>query len=445
MKLLLATNHPVIDSLILKLETEAGIKELEKNLKHEGLCQWAKPITVVEEVKYRERLVERAKVARPDVILLYDKLPGMVDLSVLLEELRLEVKNAQGKDTRIVFLTSLEQGSPLLRKAVEHGIWDIISGTDIMPMDIIKRIYEPANYSDAARFRLAPEAPGEIKRAVPNSAPEVKERVVVKEVQNVVIREIKEVKRQIVNVWWSASGGEGKTTLAASQAFQLAKSTGEKVALLDFKEANPACCHWFDVMPKDTLEIIDAIEKGALTQSILEKNLVSYSKLENLKIFTGVDLYRINSWSPAYFDLILKTLKYPYIVIDTNPGLFFAGTVSALQSGADVINVVVEPTYKSTRETRQWLEFMQDKWGIPGESFKIHFNKLSFKTLAEDDLREGFKEYKIGGTFRYNDSVIEALNKGVPVVKGFEGLLDEGVFGNRAEKRKGNILSFLKR
>lgn len=444
MKLLLATNHQVIEEMILKLESESGIKELEKSLEYEGLSTWAKPILIVDEVKYRERLIEKAKATRPDVILLYDKLPGVVDLSILLEEIRLEVKNEEGKDTRIIFLTSLEQGSPLLRKAIEHGIWDIISGIDIMPIDILKRIYEPANYSDVARYKLASEPVNEIKRVVQEPV-EVKERVVVKEVQNVVIREIKEVKRQRINVWWSASGGEGKTTLAASQAYQLAKTTGEKVALLDFKEANPACNYWFDVMTKDTLEIIDAIEKGTLTQNVLEKSMATYSRLENLKIFTGVDLYRINSWGPAYFDIIQKTLKYPYIIIDTNPGLFFAGTVSALQSGADTINVVVEPTYKSVEETRRWLEFIRDKWGVPVDCFKIHFNKLSFRTLDEDTLKQGFTRYNIGGVYKYNDSVIEALNKGVPIVKGFENLLDDSAFYEQADKRKSNILSFLKR
>lgn len=442
MRLLLATNHPVIDAIILKLESDAGIKELEKTIKSNDLSDWVKPILIVDEVKYRERLIEKAKVTKPDVILLYDKLPGVVDISILLEEIRLEVKNQEGKDTRIIFLTSLEQGSPLLRKAVEYGIWDIISGIDIMPVDIIKRIYEPANYSDVARYKHAPAANSEIKRV--QEPVEVKERVVVKEVQNIVIREIKEVKRQRINVWWSASGGEGKTTLASSQAYQLATNTGEKVALLDFKEANPACNYWFNVLPKDTLEIIDAIEKGTLNQNILEKNMATYSRLENLKIFTGVELYRINSWGATYFDLIQKTLKYPYIIIDTNPGLFFSGTVSALQSGADTVNVVVEPTYKSIEETNKWLDFMQDKWGVPKDCFRIHLNKLSFRTLDEGTLRKGFTRYNIGGVYKYNDSVIEALNKGVPIVKGFQDLLDGIVFSEQVNRRKSKILSFLK-
>jgi len=186
------------------------------------------------------------------------------------------------------------------------------------------------------------------------------------------------------------------------------------------------------------------MEKGMLTQNILEKNMATYSRLENLKIFTGIDLYRINSWGAAYFDLIQKALKYPYLIIDTNPGLFFTGTVSALQSGADTINVVVEPTYKSVEETCRWLDFMQDKWGIPESSFRIHLNKLSFRSLDEDTLRKGFNRYRIGGVYKYNDAVIEALNKGIPVVKGFERVLDDIVFANQADKRKSNILSFLK-
>lgn len=444
MRLLMATCHTILDPLLFKLESEAGIKELERILEYDGLSSWAKPILIVSEVKYRGRLIEQAKATKPDVVLLYDKLRGEEELSVLLEELRTEVKNEQGQDTRVIFLTSLEQGEPLLRKAVELGIWDIISGSDISPVEIIKHIYKPANFSDAARYKLAPELKEEPLRRLNQAQTEVKEKVVIKEVQNLVIREVKEVKKQIVSVWWSASGGEGKTTLAASQAYQLARNTGEKVALLDFKEANPACNYWFNVPQKDTLEIIDAIEKGTLNQSIIEENLVIYPKLENLKIFTGVDLFRMESWGAEYFDKIQRTLNYPYIIIDTNPGLFFSGTVSALQSGADTINVVVEPTYKSISETTRWLEFMQNKWGIPADNFTIHFNKLSFRTLDGDTLKKAFEKYKIGGIFQYSDSVIELLNKGTPATKGFEKLLDNTIFTS-VDKKKSGFLSFLKR
>ena len=442
MRVLLAVNHPEIESLIECLESEKRIKEVSKTLR-EDITSWAKPITIVDQAAYRERLIEKAKATRPDVIMLYDKLPGMVDLELLLEEIRLEIKNEEGQDTRIIFLTSLDQGSPLLRKAVELGVWDIISGKDIRLIDIIKSIYQPGNYSDVARYKLAPESNSSVRRT-PIVSEVIDKPEAPKEIEKLVIREIKEVKRQRIVTWWSASGGEGKTTLAASQAFQLAKSTGENVALLDFKEANPASHYWFNLMPVDSIKIINAIEKGCLNQNFLEEHLLTYSKLPNLKIFSGIDLYRINSWGPEYFDLLLSSLKYPYIIIDTNAGLFFSGTVSAIQ-GSEVINVVVEPTYKSIEESNRWVDFMKEKWGVPKECFNIHFNKLSFRTLDEDTLRKGFAPYNIGGVYRYNDSVIEALNKGMPVVRGFENLANDLVFSKGAEKKRTNILAFLKR
>ena len=137
MKIFLAVNHPEIESALEKLESEKGIKELGKSIGLEGLSHWAKPILIVDEAMYRERLIEKARAAEPDVLILYDKLPGVIDLDILLEEIRLEVKTSEQKDTRIVFLTSLEQGAPLLRKAVELGIWDIISGKDILLIDLI--------------------------------------------------------------------------------------------------------------------------------------------------------------------------------------------------------------------------------------------------------------------------------------------------------------------
>lgn len=250
-----------------------------------------------------------------------------------------------------------------------------------------------------------------------------------------------EVKQQRIIAWWSASGGEGKTTLAVSQAYQLAKTTGENVALLDFREANPACHYWYNLIPEDSIEIINVIEKGCLNQKILEDNMLTYSELPNLKIFTGVDLYRFSSWSPKYFDLLLGTLKYPYIVVDTNAGLFFSGTISAIQ-GADIISVVVEPTYKSIKESNRWIDFIKDKWGVPQDKFRIHFNKLSFRTLDEETLRKGFAPYKIGGAYKFNDSVTESLNKGVPATKGFDSLTEGLVFSKGVGNRKTNMLAF---
>jgi cellulose biosynthesis protein BcsQ len=275
LKLLLATNHPEIDALVEKLETEKGIKELEKLLKQEGFNRWVKPILIVDHVLYRERLIEKAKAAQPDVVLLYDRLPGTVDLEILLEELRLEIKNSEGKDSRVVFLTSLEQGSTLLRKAVEIGVWDIVSGKDIYPLDVIRRIYQPANYSDAARFRLASDDKSHV-RLVPKYVEkekivevpvikEVKVTEVVEKTEYVRVGNVKGIKETIL-VW--SPFESGKTFLAVNLAAALAGS-GFKIVLIDADLKNRALENYFDMQREEKYVFLKAMKNRLNPEEVL--------------------------------------------------------------------------------------------------------------------------------------------------------------------------------
>jgi DNA-binding NarL/FixJ family response regulator len=238
MNVLLAINYPAIESIVEKLESKSGIRELEKSLNEEGLSQWAKPITIVDEAKYREAVIERARLTKPDVILLYDKLPGAIELNVLLEEIRLEIRNEVGKDTRVVLLTSLEEGATLLRTAVEIGIWDIISGKDITPIDIIRRIYEPCNYSDVAHFKIAAETKSQVK-FVPRYIEkekiieiavekEVKVTEIVKEKEYIRVGKVKGI-RETILVW--SPYETGKTFVAVNLAVSLSHK-GLKTVLI---------------------------------------------------------------------------------------------------------------------------------------------------------------------------------------------------------------------
>jgi Mrp family chromosome partitioning ATPase/CheY-like chemotaxis protein len=286
---LLATNHSQIDSLIEKLESEKGIKELEILLREEGLSRWAKPLLIVDQAMYRERVLEKAKAAKPDLILLYDKLPGSVDLELILEELRLEVRNSQERDTRIVFLTSLEQGSTLLRKAVEIGIWDIISGKEIRPLELIQRIYNPANYSEAARFKLAPDnrtkyqlIPQYIEKEKVVEVPLIKEKEVVRIVKEKELVRVggTNASKEAVLVW--SPYESGKTFLAVNLAVALSKM-GLRVALMDTDPVNRSLESFFSLEKEERYVFIKALKERRKSPEIL-KNCPTYKK--RLRLFT---------------------------------------------------------------------------------------------------------------------------------------------------------------
>lgn len=225
--------------------------------------------------------------------------------------------------------------------------------------------------------------------------------------------------------WWSAGGGEGKTTLAVSQAYQVAKTTGKKVALLDFKEVNPGVFWKTNVPFVDVMPIYNAIEKGELNENLLNKYMAEYKSCRNLKIFTGIDLNNFEFFTEKHFTTIIDSLKtYPYIIIDTNGGIFFAGTFVALKK-ATKINVVVEPTYQSLSDTTKMISFVEDKWGVSKDKFNIYGNKLSSLGLDRKAFEKVFVNYKIKGFFNYNDKIIERANLGMPIEEGCEELLSD--------------------
>lgn len=375
----------------MKILLATGLERMDNDVKEVlgGDCDIA-------EVYYRE-----AAMSGYDVVVLSPALPGNRDLADIIYSLRRD-------NTRVVLLAG-NLGPEQVWQAFNLGVYDILFDP-VRVQEIADAIRSPGTFGKAAELLSAKGVSGSGSGAI-------------KEVERVVVKEIKKVTRQQVFCWWSASGGEGKTTLAASQAYQLAKKTGEKVALLDFKEVTPACSWWFDLKPFDAMPVFDAVEKGSLYPGVLEENMADYEKLPNLKVFTGVGLDRFGIFAEKHFAAVVEACGgFPYVVIDTNPGVFFAGTLVALKK-SDFINVVVEPSYRSLEETRRMSEFVIKSWGVLKENFRVYVNKMTFGSLDHDILRSALKGLEIAAFFDYRASVTECLNKGVPVEKGFEALV----------------------
>ncbi|MDX9872797.1 MAG: AAA family ATPase [Clostridia bacterium] len=285
MRVLLATDHPALDKLLEKLESEAGIRDLEESLKEKGLSKWAQPITIVDEAKYKETVLEKARCSRPDVLLLYDKLPGAIELELLLEELRLESKNAAGQDTRIILLTSLEQGSTILRKAVEIGIWDIIAGKDIKPGEIIRRIYRPGNYSAVAHFKLASDTKSQVKyvpryiekEKIVEVEKEIKVTEIVCEKEYVRMGNSKGSKETLL--FWSPYE-TGKTFLSVNLAVALADQ-GFKTVLIDTDCNNRSVQSFFAMDKEKRYGFLKSLKERSPADVVLER---AYRYKKNLYV-----------------------------------------------------------------------------------------------------------------------------------------------------------------
>lgn len=378
MKLLLATNHPVIDSIMEKLESQAGIIALEKDLKEDRLSKWAKPITIIDEAKYRESLMEKARAARPDIILLYDKLPGAIDLGLLLEEIRLEIRNNEDKDTRVIFLTSLEQGSTLLRKAVEIGIWDIISGKDIKPIDIINRIYEPGNYSDVAHFKLAADTKSQVKYVpryiekeklieVPVER-EVKITKIVKEKEYVRVGNAKGIKETVL-IW--SPHETGKTFLAVNTAVALSKK-GLRTILTDTDLTNRSLQSFFVMEKEERYTFLKSLKERSDAETVLDRAFKYKKNLYVLPLPGGAaEMPKADS---EEFSLLYDSLRREsdIFVIDGDKDIESPLTKTALKLASRVILPVTQDLNRA-RAIRVKLKELSNQ-GIPLNKFEPILN-----------------------------------------------------------------------
>lgn len=458
LRLFLATNHSQIDSLIEKLESEKGIKELETFLKEDSLSSWAKPLLIVDQVMYRERVIERAKAARPDIILLYDKLPGMVDLELILEELRLEVKNNQDRDVRIVFLTSQEQGSTLLRKAVEIGIWDIVAGRDIRPIEIIKRIYKPANYSDAAHFKLAPEdgtkykfIPRYVEKEKVIEVPVVQEKEVVKIVREKEFVRVGNTNSKETVLLWSPSE-TGKTFLSVNLATALAKR-GFRVALIDADLENRTLENFFNVDPDKRYVFVKALTQKRYSGEVL-KDCYTYKK--NLKVLTlpsgKAEIPEISAGE--FFDLFAAIRgDFDIFIIDGAKDIRSNLTKAALSLASRVFLVVTPDLIRAKFLKTKLLELSGQ--GIRLDRFQPVVNfALPGNCPGKKELKEMLELEPVGEIPPAFQEAYASICEGIPAIDGkhdntsfseaINALADQVYAGKDCYKNSGGKSLFMK-
>lgn len=388
MRVFLACNHPDIISIIESLESEKGINKLKELLGCDDLYSWAKPLLIVDQALYRERVLSKAQLAKPDVIVLYDKLPGQIDLENILDELRIEVKNKDGQDTRIIFITSLEQGSPLLRKAVEIGVWDIISGKDIDVLEIIQRIYKPNNYSSVAHFRLASD---EDNRAVYIPKYVEREKVVEKEVEVVKEKEVKVVHRvgnikgmKETIVFWSPFES-GKTTISVNIASAMAQM-GLKTILFDADLENRTLENYFNLKPAEKYALAVGITTKMEPREILKR---CHTYKRNLKVLAfSSGMMEKPEITPEEFQYIYDGLRRDcdIFIIDVAKDPESLLTKAAINTASRVIVVCTLDPYQA-KVTSIKLNMMGAN-GVALNKFEGLINKSVKIGVSKNEIRE---------------------------------------------------------
>lgn len=138
-----------------KIYLAVGHRELENFLKNNKTAIEKKmktPIKFVGETVYREGIIQGVSSYKPDVILIREGLQGNANLTEIVYKIKVNFPQ-----TRIIFIAGdREVGDELLATLVQYGIYDLIIGSKVNAVDMLKKIVKPNSFSDVAH--LMPKA-----------------------------------------------------------------------------------------------------------------------------------------------------------------------------------------------------------------------------------------------------------------------------------------------
>lgn len=134
-----------------KIFLAVGHRDLENFLKgNKGAIEKKihDKVKFVGETVYREGILQGVADYRPDVILIREGLQGNANLTEIIYKLKVNFS-----DTRIIFIAGdREVGDALLATLVQLGIYDLIIGSKVNAIDMLKKIVAPNSFSDVAHF-----------------------------------------------------------------------------------------------------------------------------------------------------------------------------------------------------------------------------------------------------------------------------------------------------
>lgn len=144
------------------------------------------------------------------------------------------------------------------------------------------------------------------------------------------------------------------------------------IVLADFKEVMPHIHKYFGIELSDKSDIYEAIEDKRDVSAIIKHHL---NKNQNTWILSGISMNDFSKFQEKHFSIVIKTLKdeFDYVLLDTNSGVFFSSTYTALKN-SDVILCVTAPTIWSVEDTAEMIKFVCERWDIDKNKFKIILN-----------------------------------------------------------------------
>jgi pilus assembly protein CpaE len=212
---------------------------------------------------------------------------------------------------------------------------------------------------------------------------------------------------------YSPKGGVGKTTLAANLGIALARSTGQRVALVD---NNPQFGHLGLVLNVHAnYTLMDLLARpGEVDPEMVEGMMASHSS--GVKVLLGpTEIERADAFPPRAVAELLVQMRslFDWIIVDSWPVLT-DNTLDVLEV-ADRVLLLMVPDITCLRDTKQFLELV-DSLNYPLDKFDIIVNRATDGGLDRAAIEEGLKRQVIMEIPQDDPLVTHSLNRGIPLV-----------------------------
>lgn len=218
---------------------------------------------------------------------------------------------------------------------------------------------------------------------------------------------------KIITVY-SNKGGIGKTTIATNLAVELAKTTGDNVALIDLNLQIGDVSTFLNLNP--------SFDVAYVIKNLIDKKedtlLSSFEKFKNTNLYVLSDpnyIEQSESITPQQIEDLFKALKkvFPYIVIDMSSNID-QNSLKILDK-SDMVLFTTIVNIPAIRNAQRCLNLFRSR-RYPESKVKIVINRfMENDEINSDDIETALGEkiyWKIPNNYF---SIMESINKGIPV------------------------------